>query len=458
MAAYMSRKKMKIFFPSHCLRHNSGFILGWKKEQENIFVAVTVICSSVISNNFWERFSGILSENKLEFNSVSLSVFGIWINENDERSVGDFFDSAKAFVMSLTKEMIIVRLARNAHVPQVYVFSDKFTADGCVIVLYRQPSGNSFLTAGPASGNNSDFWRQLQCHKQVPSTELSEVFVLLNRSHHDEVGILAMVEAKDNLPSSNNAGVFISLVLKALRRACGLFSQRSMINLSICSKIVKFLSSLSAVILQCCVRFSQVKVLCTCVAQLTSPKNKHDSNLSESRSSSGTTNVSKEKNDVFPSVWFGSLVTAISIDIILGIVIVIWLFSNGYGMCATDFVMEKTDAVVEFLRALLDWIKGAPAGLKLNKQLAEYLSTFFLYHIYLWQIYLSCVEPYLQIITSAVIMSGCFGVTFLLSLLSEVLSIITLHIYCFYVYAARLYNFQLKKLITLFRLFTGTRK
>lgn len=36
---------------------------------------------------------------------------------------------------------------------------------------------------------------------------------------------------------------------------------------------------------------------------------------------------------------------------------------------------------------------GAPAGLKLNKQLTEFLGHFFLYHIHLWKgIVLSCAD------------------------------------------------------------------
>lgn len=36
---------------------------------------------------------------------------------------------------------------------------------------------------------------------------------------------------------------------------------------------------------------------------------------------------------------------------------------------------------------------GAPAGLKLNKQLTEFLGHFFLYHIHLWKgVVLSCAD------------------------------------------------------------------
>jgi len=36
------------------------------------------------------------------------------------------------------------------------------------------------------------------------------------------------------------------------------------------------------------------------------------------------------------------------------------------------------------MKALLDWLTGAPAGLKLNSQLTHFLGKFFQYHIFLW--------------------------------------------------------------------------
>ena len=450
----MLTKKTKVFFPRHCLTDSSGFIVGWKIEQENICVAVTIISWSLNSNELptiLKRIFELSSAN----DSVSLSVLGIWLNKHQEEFLSEILASAQTCETLLTEEMIIVRQSRKNRVPQIYFLGDKLRLSGSVIILYTQPSGNAFLTTRATRVSNSKFLAQSLCREQVPSTELSEVLNLLNRSRGEEDRIFTSVENKDDLPSCSSDNFFFSLVLTVVIKASGLFSQRRTRKHSILAEIVKFMSSLSAVISQCCVRFSQVKALSSCVTQLTSLKGEQDSNLSESRSSPQKTNDSKEIHNVFPVVWFGSLVTALFIDVILGIMVVLWIFTNDLNIHATGFLMEKTDTVVEFLSALLDWLKGAPAGLKLNKQLAEYLSTFFLYHIYLWQIYLSCIEPYLQIIMSLIIMSGCFGVTFLLSLISELLSIITLHIYCFYVYAARLYNFQLKKLITLFRLFTG---
>jgi len=448
---------MKVFFPSHCLSAKSGFIFGWKKEQKNIFVAATVIYlpdNSVKLQVFCEKAE-----------QLSLSILGVWLNESHEKSVREVLAAVETTCRLFTNELIIIRLARNATIPQLYIGSEKLRSglNGSVVILYKQPSGNAFLTTGPSNVSNVKFLRQSLYQGLTSCTELSEVLILLNKSRHAEAGIRKILETKTPDGLLHSRGNFVyKLVVKAFSNVCGVMSQRRRQHHPILIEIVKFLSSVSAVFLQICMRFRQVKALCICLDQPGSTKDKQDDNSEQSgkspSSSSDKQNQSLEndnKDRAIPMVFFGSLLCTMAVDIILGVLIVSWLFSNGYNMCATDFMMEKTDTVVELLNALLDWLKGAPAGLKLNKHLTEYLSTFFLYHVYLWQIYLNCIVPYLQIIISLIIMSGCFGATFLLSLASDVLSLVTLHIYCFYVYAARIYNLQLQKLVTLAKLFTG---
>lgn len=448
---------MKVFFPSHCLSAKSGFIFGWKIEPENIFVVSTVIYlphKSVKLHTFCERAE-----------QLSLSILGVWLNESDEHSISELLAAVETASRLLPDELIILRQTRNSTVPQLYFAAEKLRSglNGSVMILYKQPSGNAFLTTGPSDVSNIKFLRRSLCQEQTYSTELSEMLILLNKSRHVEANLQKIdeTETSDGLVHSC-CNFFYNLVVKVFSSICGTISQRKRQHHPILAYIVKVLSSLSAVFLQICMRFRQVKALCMCIdhpGSLVNEEGDNSSQLGKSSSSSSSTdkrNLANYTGDrVFPVVLFGSLLCTMAIDIVLGVLIVSWLFSNSYNTCATDFMMEKTDTVVELLNALLDWLKGAPAGLKLNKHLAEYLSTFFLYHVYLWQIYLNFIMPYLQIIISLIIMSGCFGVTFLLSLASDVLSLVTLHIYCFYVYAARIYNLQLQKLVTLAKLFTG---
>lgn len=51
--------------------------------------------------------------------------------------------------------------------------------------------------------------------------------------------------------------------------------------------------------------------------------------------------------------------------------------------------------------------------------------------------YLDALKPVAGAMLSCACVSGCLGFTFQLALVQDLLSIMTLHIYCFYVYAAR---------------------
>ena len=44
----------------------------------------------------------------------------------------------------------------------------------------------------------------------------------------------------------------------------------------------------------------------------------------------------------------------------------------------------SSQRVAEELQHLLQWLMGAPAGLKMNRALDQVLGRFFLYHIHLW--------------------------------------------------------------------------
>ncbi|MEQ2199786.1 hypothetical protein XENOCAPTIV_011907, partial [Xenoophorus captivus] len=83
------------------------------------------------------------------------------------------------------------------------------------------------------------------------------------------------------------------------------------------------------------------------------------------------------------------------------------------------------------------WLMGAPAGLKMNRALDQVLGRFFLYHIHLWISYIHLMSPFIQGILWYGGLSACLGLTFALSLLSDMVALFTFHIYCFYVYGAR---------------------
>ncbi|KAG5306640.1 PIGQ acetylglucosaminyltransferase, partial [Acromyrmex insinuator] len=119
------------------------------------------------------------------------------------------------------------------------------------------------------------------------------------------------------------------------------------------------------------------------------------------------------------------------------------------------FIQQK---VVESLKELINWLMGVPAGLKLNHALNNTMGKFFLYHIQLWWTFLIFLKPLLDLAFEVLLLFGKFGITFQISIIADLLALVSFHTYCIYVYAARLFNIQLRGITALFRLFLGKKK
>lgn len=147
--------------------------------------------------------------------------------------------------------------------------------------------------------------------------------------------------------------------------------------------------------------------------------------------------------------------SAIAIDILFGLLILYhmhqWL-ATGH---VFDLFLFSAETIMNQLQTLIRWLMGVPAGLKLNQPLTTALGSFFLYHIHLWRTFITVIKPVLAYMMETISILGYFGVTFQLSMLSDLISLATFHIYCFYVYAARLYNLHLSGLVSLWRLVRG---
>ncbi|KAI8869300.1 Gpi1-domain-containing protein [Ramicandelaber brevisporus] len=114
-------------------------------------------------------------------------------------------------------------------------------------------------------------------------------------------------------------------------------------------------------------------------------------------------------------------------DVILGLAIGAVLSAHSDHFAQT--LESTTDHLtVESFNHLIVWLKGQPAGFKLNKELDEFLGDLFLWLIQLW------TE---------------------LALLSDLISLLTLHTYWFYIVAGRIYYWKLRVLRSLFILFRG---
>ncbi|XP_067005884.2 phosphatidylinositol N-acetylglucosaminyltransferase subunit Q [Anabrus simplex] len=150
----------------------------------------------------------------------------------------------------------------------------------------------------------------------------------------------------------------------------------------------------------------------------------------------------------------GNFIVATIIDMCTGVLLLYWLLSL-LTSSPSQSLLDIAEVVVSTLRDLLKWIMGIPAGLKLNFAFNNMLGRFFLYHINLWWTFLVVAQPLLEFTFQIFLWFGQLGLTFQAAILADLLAIASFHVYCIYVYAARLYNLQVSGLIALWRLFLG---
>ncbi|XP_018376302.1 PREDICTED: phosphatidylinositol N-acetylglucosaminyltransferase subunit Q isoform X2 [Trachymyrmex cornetzi] len=153
----------------------------------------------------------------------------------------------------------------------------------------------------------------------------------------------------------------------------------------------------------------------------------------------------------------GNYVLAIVIDMALGI-FVLQLLKYYIKDQPSQLLLNNAEKVVESLKELINWLMGVPAGLKLNHALNNTMGKFFLYHIQLWWTFLIFLKPLLDLAFEVLLLFGRLGITFQISIVADLLALVSFHTYCIYVYAARLFNIQLRGITALFRLFLGKKK
>lgn len=142
------------------------------------------------------------------------------------------------------------------------------------------------------------------------------------------------------------------------------------------------------------------------------------------------------------------------LDVILGIIF--FLLMN-HVQDPGRYFMRLAELIVNKLRELLEMLEGSPVGLKLNVQLNNFLLSCFMYHVDLWWNFIVIVEPAIQYLFTPITMIGLMGFSFQCALVCDVITLITLHAHCFYIYAAMLYKLELTSIRSLMRIVVGRR-
>nr|CAH7744356.1 unnamed protein product [Callosobruchus chinensis] len=149
----------------------------------------------------------------------------------------------------------------------------------------------------------------------------------------------------------------------------------------------------------------------------------------------------------------GNALTAKIIDVLIGVILMNWFLH-----CKDEILYAFQNAVeiiISNLKGLLIYLMGSPIGLKLNHAFNRCLGQFFFYHISLWRLFLHGIQPLFASNYQLLVFPGILGFSFQLAMIADIISIATFHVYCIYVYAARLFNLQLRGIVSLWRLFIG---
>ena len=151
----------------------------------------------------------------------------------------------------------------------------------------------------------------------------------------------------------------------------------------------------------------------------------------------------------------------------------LWLVANDViiGIAVGSYIVDSHLSTASFLgkslnqytisglERMITWLMGWPAGLKLNGELAEFLGALSLWVIECWnQAITTLITPYLPTIVYFIGFSSFAGASMPIAIFSDLLSLLTLHIHSFYFVSARIFNWQLTIIYSLFQLFRGKKR
>ncbi len=160
-------------------------------------------------------------------------------------------------------------------------------------------------------------------------------------------------------------------------------------------------------------------------------------------------NVHAEHLRLFNSLWL------IINDILIGVTLGSYIIENASNWVPKiAFIIEEV--LINDIKITTSWLMSWPGGLKLNNEVARFLGDLFIWVINFWSLLLTTyIIPRLPLIISIFGVAGGFGATLTISLISDFISMVSFHIYCFSFASTRVYHRQLLCLRSLSLLFRG---
>jgi len=154
---------------------------------------------------------------------------------------------------------------------------------------------------------------------------------------------------------------------------------------------------------------------------------------------------------------FYNMFTLILMDTFLGIFCA--LFIGFYA----DEVVSVMNMITHFFTetivvANIRWLMGWPAGLKLNDNVDSFMGQLFLFYSSKWTEILHILPISYHTFVVLISSTGVLGLSMMLSVVSDLIFICSLHIHWFYNGSARIYMHQLQAISGLWKVFRGKKR
>ncbi|CDO68621.1 hypothetical protein BN946_scf184996.g52 [Trametes cinnabarina] len=143
-------------------------------------------------------------------------------------------------------------------------------------------------------------------------------------------------------------------------------------------------------------------------------------------------------------------------DVIIGVAFGSFLCENRHILAGWLEYSMQHYLIIRMQLALL-WLNNWPAGLKLNTELSHFYCNTLVGVVSAWGWLLERSAPYFPALIGAIGIAGCCGMTMIVSLLSDTLSLLTAHTYACYYLSATVFRHQLSLAGSLWNLFRGKR-
>ncbi|XP_075035480.1 phosphatidylinositol N-acetylglucosaminyltransferase subunit Q [Mixophyes fleayi] len=406
---------IKIFFPTSCSAAENGLLIGrWMGEHRSVVVLATLHFPFIPA--YVKKYLSRLEQAT----GLSLSVLGTWSHrkaETDEK-----MENFLGELSGIFSHQPWLRMSREAASKfwdcRIERTEDEDSED-VVLVYYDQ--------------------RKVMLSELQSTSERSEMAAVFDTVAKNR-SLFAMDKYDDGLlrlTHWQSEGVEASIIVELTKQA----------SVPVCAALSFFVSLITSI---CNLRVLRGRPLSFLWKKLSTCEQlgKRLENLrlisSSERAGDHTTFMRK-----------ANTVLSLLLDMTLGVLLMSWLYRGNHIGQLADALIPVADHVALELQGLLQWLMGAPAGLKMNRALDEVLGRFFMYHIHLWISYIRLMSPFIEVILWYIGLSACLGLSVALAILSDIIALLTFHIYCFYVYGARLYCLKMHGLSSLWRLFRG---